>query len=141
MSRKRFSESMVIETLARQGFPVECYRCHDLVCVYDGKNVFWFGGPIEREHVTEISLGGADDPSNCVYSHKACHKIITNGTKATSAGSSKHRKAKVDRILGLTCTGPKKKIQSRPFQKDRSRSFRWQEGNVRDVNADLQEEL
>jgi 5-methylcytosine-specific restriction endonuclease McrA len=84
MSRRRFSEREVIETLIRQGVQIACYRC--------GVNLY----PVdaEREHVVEIALGGKDDPTNCVYSHKECHAIITNGTPATTAGSSKHRIAK-----------------------------------------------
>lgn len=53
----------------------------------------------------------------------ACHAKITNGTKATTAGSSKHKIAKIKRILGLTKNGPKKKIPGRPFQKVK-RGFR-----------------
>jgi hypothetical protein len=133
MSRKKFSESMVIATLWNCGIMVPCYRCKIALLPTD---------KIEREHVTEISLGGADDPTNCVYSHKACHAVVTNGRKHLRMGSSKHLKAKVDRILGLTCTGPSKKIQGRPFQqgKRKMQSAKgrkigvWGKGNVRDVN-------
>lgn len=89
MSRKRFTERMVIETLHFCGIDVLCYRC---------KTTLQPGEKIEREHIEEIALGGLDDPVNCAYSHKACHAIVTNGTKATSAGSSKHRIAKTIRL-------------------------------------------
>lgn len=105
---------MVIATLHHCGIVVPCYRCKIALLPID---------KIEREHVTEISMGGADDPSNCVYSHKACHALVTNGRNHLRVDSSKHKKAKVDRILGLTKTGPKKKIAPRGFDKTRTRHF------------------
>lgn len=113
MSRKRFSESEVIETLYSCGIDVPCYRCKEPL----------HGHKIEREHITEIALGGADEPSNCAYSHAKCHKVVTDGTKATSAGSSKQRIAKVKRILEPKPSRhpmpktPKRKWPSRGFQK------------------------
>lgn len=85
MSRRRFTEALVIETLYLRGVEVTCFRC---------------GQPlrptqkIEREHIVEIALGGADEPSNCAYSHKDCHHVVTNGSPSTTAGSSKNRIAK-----------------------------------------------
>lgn len=90
MTRKRFTERQVITTLICQGVVIHCFRC----C-----KVFRDGSNVEREHVLEVALGGKDDPSNCVYSCSECHAKVTNGTKATSAGSSKQRIAKVRRIL------------------------------------------
>lgn len=77
---------------------------------------------LEREHLAEIALGGADEPANCVYSLREAHKIITDGTKATTAGSSKQRIAKVRRLRGELKPKRKRqwvsrKMQSRPFQK------------------------
>lgn len=89
MTRRKFSEADVIETLYYCGIDVLCYRCKEPL----------HGHKIEREHLTEIALGGADEPVNCAYSHADCHKIVTDGTKATSVGSSKQRIAKVKRIL------------------------------------------
>lgn len=115
MSRKRFSERQVIETLWYSGITITCFRCHRLLDPAD---------KIEREHILEIALGGKDEPSNCAYSHKECHAKITNGTKATTAGSSKQRIAKVARILSprkSRRTMPKsgRKIPSRQFQTKR----------------------
>jgi hypothetical protein len=76
-----------------------------------------WSGTIEREHLHELGLGGADTPENCRYSCTLCHKIITNGTKATTAGSSKQRIAKVKRIRGETCTRKGPPIKSRGFDK------------------------
>lgn len=89
MSRKRFSEREVIETLWHQGVTVPCYRC---------KNPIRPGEKLNREHLDELALGGQDAPGNCAYSHKLCHDVVTNGTKATTAGSSKHKIAKSKRI-------------------------------------------
>jgi hypothetical protein len=94
MGRRRFSEREVIETLAWQGLVIRCYRCGHLIAAADGKAVVWPFGLAEREHLHEVKLGGPDVPGNCRYSHKGCHARITNGTPATTAGSSKHRIAK-----------------------------------------------
>jgi len=63
---------------------------------------------IEKEHLHERALGGPDEWGNWRWSHEACHSIVTNGTKATAAGSSKHRIAKARRIAtgGKTRKGP-----------------------------------
>jgi hypothetical protein len=87
-----------------------------LVAAADDK-VVWPHGPAEREHLHEVKLGGPDIPENCRYSHAKCHAIVTNGTKATTAGSSKQRIAKVKRIRGETCTRKGPPIKSRGFDK------------------------
>lgn len=107
MRRRRFSERDVLATLLRQA-PILCFRC---------KQPMEKAEDIEREHLCEIALGGEDAPHNCAYSHKWCHFAVTNGTKATTAGSSKQRIAKVKRLRGETKNKPKKRIPSRPFQK------------------------
>lgn len=93
MSRRRFSELDVLETLVRQGVEIRCYRTKDLITLDTVRQ-------LEREHVTELGLGGADDPTNCAYSLSAAHYIVTNGTPATTAGSSKNKIAKAKRIPG-----------------------------------------
>lgn len=105
--RRRFTEREVLETLALQGVLVWCYRCH---VVLDPRTA-------EREHLLEVALGGPDIPANCAYSCDKCHLTVTNGTKATTAGSSKQRIAKVKRIRagGKKKKGPR--IKSRPFPK------------------------
>lgn len=125
MARKRFSERQVLETLLRQGVEIKCYRCKvpffpDAHGDLGLANELWnrhFVGYAEREHLTELALGGKDWPENCAYSCRASHKVVTNGTKATSAGSSKQKAAKVKRLLGLTRNGPKHQIRSRGFDK------------------------
>lgn len=96
--RRRFRESEVIATLLHQGIVVPCFRCKFAFTQDDVKS-----GNIEREHIHERELDGADEPFNCRYSHKArpCHATVTHGTPATSAGSSRNRIAKAtdpDRI-------------------------------------------
>ncbi len=123
MSRKRFSEREVIETLAWQGIYVRCFRCGYPFYTPAPNDGMWnLTDDIEREHIHEISLGGPDVPKNCRYSCGPCHDKVTNGTKATSAGSSKQRIAKVKRILADKPTKRPMKssgrpIPSRPFPK------------------------
>lgn len=102
MPRRKFSETDTILTLAYQGFVVTCFRCKEPL-VYNtalsGEQLYLPTVRIEREHLHELALGGADGPHNCRYSHTYCHKLITNGTKATTAGSSKQRIAKTKRLI------------------------------------------
>src|SRR6202007_2565681 len=106
IARRKFDERETIATLIYCGVQIPCYRC---------KKPFFTVLDIEREHITELALGGKDMPSNCAYSHQDCHALITNGSKATSAGSSKHRIAKVRRL-----TNPKQK-RKRAWQKTKWR--------------------
>lgn len=115
MRRKRFTEAQVIETLFRSGMVIPCYRC---------RHPLYPSAEIEREHILEIAFGGKDEPANCAYSHKLCHAVITNGTKATTAGSSKQRIAKVARLRNpkpskrpMKSSG--RKMPSRKFEKPR----------------------
>jgi hypothetical protein len=87
MSRRRFTEREVLESLIRQGAVIPCKRCRIAFTLEDIPN-------IEREHIHEVALGGPDIPGNCAYSHGACHSTVTNGTPATTAGSSRNRIAK-----------------------------------------------
>lgn len=118
MTRKRFSEREVIETLAWQGIFVRCFRCNApfYSAAPDG-GLFNLSGAIEREHIHEVALGGSDIPKNCRYSCGPCHSTVTNGTKATSAGSSKHRIAKIRRLRSENKPRVKKRIAGRPFAK------------------------
>jgi hypothetical protein len=89
--RRKFSERDVIRTLILQGAIIRCFRTGEIITP---ANV----GRLEREHLHELALGGNDEPSNCRYSLKSAHALVTNGTPASSVGSSKHRIAKVKRI-------------------------------------------
>lgn len=89
MSRRRLSEREVIAVLLQQGAVIRCPRCKELLIS---------AGDIEREHFHELALGGRDEVANCFYSHGACHAVVTNGTPATTAGSSKHKIAKTARM-------------------------------------------
>lgn len=143
MARKRFTERQVLETLLFQRVTILCYRCklpfltlagaQRLAQELDPHYVGW----AEREHVTELCLGGGDGPANCRYSCRDSHRIVTNGTKATSAGSSKQKAAKVKRILGLTCNGPKQQIRSRGFSKESRPMSRPHYDNTKRINEDL----
>lgn len=108
MSRRRFSERQVIEALIRTGHEIRCFRTKEVITL-ETVNL------LEREHPTPLKLGGADDPTNAAYSLSEAHKDQTKKDMAAIA--------KVDRLLGLTCNGPKKQIQSRGFDKTRTRKF------------------
>lgn len=129
MSRRRYSEKDVIRTLIHQGVKICDFRTGEPITL---ENV----GLIEREHLHELKLGGPDEPSNCRYSLKSSHAIVTNGTKATTAGSSKNKLAKannpnrkVNFIVNKPAPGepkpaiegkriwPSKKLESAPFRK------------------------
>lgn len=108
--RKRLTERQTLAVAIQQGAIIPCYRCR---LAFDADTI----KTAEREHVHELELGGSDEIENMRYSHKACHAAITNGSGATTAGSSKQRIAKVKRLRGETRTGPRAKIASRGFQK------------------------
>lgn len=110
MKRRRATEREVIAVLVAQGASIPCFRC---------KTLFTAESKPEREHLHELALGGEDNPDNWRYSCQSCHAVITNGTKATSAGSSKHRIAKIKRLTGETCKSRKgPPLKGRGFRKD-----------------------
>lgn len=131
VTRRKFSETDVLRTiqieLFRRAIGLICLRCGDPLfeAVYETPSHGQTPNPIdaiptdkiEREHYIELAIGGEDAPANCMYSHATCHKAVTNGTKATSAGSSKHKIAKEKRILagGRRRKGPA--MKSKPFSK------------------------
>jgi hypothetical protein len=108
MARHRFTEREVIEALIRTGHEIRCFRTKAIIDLESVKR-------LEREHPTPLKLGGKDDPTNAAYSLSEAHKAQTK----------KDRKAiaKVDRILGITCSGPTKKIPARGFDKTKTRKF------------------
>lgn len=127
MRRRKFKESEVLATaqlmLWEQHLAdILCYRCkeplfHPILNDEERIVAAIAIGQIEREHIIELALGGEDCHRNCVYSHQDCHDVVTNGTKATTAGSSKQRIAKVKRIQAgddRKKRGPR--LQSRGFQ-------------------------
>ena len=140
MKRRRFSEQQVFETLWCQGVYVYCHRCKlpiRPVMLGQPAQIYF---PMQREHLHEIELGGPDIPANCRYSHVACHAEITNGTPATSAGSSKHRIAKAKRIIRTGKMVVRKSIDlmaalkpkpKRPFPKGRKMQSRGFEKRAR----------
>lgn len=97
MSRVAFSQRKVIETLIHQGVEIRCFRTREPITLENVRR-------LEREHLVELGLIEPerrhlyDTPEYCRYSLKEAHAIVTNGTKATTAGSSKHRIAKTDRL-------------------------------------------
>lgn len=122
--RKRFTDRQVLETLLHQGVVILCHRCdvpfslekdEDVEAggfmIASQPNPHWVGR-VQREHLHEHGLDGPDTPANCRYSCEASHKVVTFGTKATTAGSSKARMAKADRIAAGG-----RKPKGKPFRK------------------------
>jgi len=126
--RRTITPKQALIIAIQQGAIIPCYRCR---LSFDAETV----KTIEREHVHEIALGGPDELDNMRWSHKECHAKITDGTKATTAGSSKHRIAKADRIAkgGKTRKGPP--IQSRGFQKPPKGYSAWRK-TIKDMEND-----
>lgn len=89
--RRQLREMEVLEVLiVFQKAIIPCFRCRVAFTEDDVRT-----GNIENEHLHEHALGGSDEPPNRRFSHKrGCHDTVTNGTPATSAGSSKNRIAK-----------------------------------------------
>lgn len=95
MARKRrqFLELETVETLLLQGAVIICQRCGKPITLEDVR-----AQNVQKEHKHEFELKGPDTPDNCCFSHAArpCHAQVTHGTKATFAGSSRHRIAKAN---------------------------------------------
>ncbi len=97
--RKTITPAMKVNALLWR-YTINCGICYQLLGPAD---------EIQWDHIHAISMGGPHQWDNIRPTHAACNQA--KGIKEHKAA------AKVDRILGLTCNGPKKKIPSRPFQK------------------------
>lgn len=89
----------------------KCALCGALLAIH---------GCIAEHWVTVES--GNDQKPDCLLCIPCAHRK-TYGTKATSYGSDAHARAKIKRLRGETKQGPKKKIQSRGFDKTLRRKF------------------
>lgn len=100
-ARRKFRDWEVIACLIFQGVEIRCYRTGELITM---DNVH----RLQKEHLVELGLIEEgkrhlfDVPGYCRYSLDTAHAIVTNGTPATSAGSSKHRIAKMKRSAAET---------------------------------------
>lgn len=74
------------------------------------------------EHENQLSISKDNSLKNKTLRCLDCASKKTNGTKATSYGSDTHARAKIDRLLGLTCTKPSREINSRGFEGSRPMS-------------------
>jgi 5-methylcytosine-specific restriction endonuclease McrA len=86
---------------------IDCllYR-YAVTCAICGKDLRP-GDVIEWDHVAALVHGGQHVFSNLRPLHEDCHKAKTARDVAANA--------KVKRLLGETCNGPKKKIPARDF--------------------------
>lgn len=90
--RRRLNLTDKVEILAIQAI---CPKCDKPLGQVKG---------IDWHHPNELEISGDDSNANRVAMHHDCHAIVTNGTKATSAGSSKHKVAKVRRLVSAQGT-------------------------------------
>lgn len=95
--RRHFGLVETLKMLIRQGADIRCARTGERFTI---ENVHL----AQKEHELELGLletaeakRAQDTWQNCCVSMKAAHAIVTNGTKATTAGSSKHRISKAKR--------------------------------------------
>jgi hypothetical protein len=84
---------------------------------------------IEWDHYWPLALDGPHGFEAIRPLHKECHALKSFGSKATSAGSDIHAIAKAKRIARGGKTKSGRKLQSRPFDKTRSKGF---DGTVRE---------
>ena len=136
MARKTTTYKDVLEIMTYQTV-VPCFQCGVPFTPEDVRAKPSAHNAIQKEHIHELALGGEDKPDNCRFSHKACHDIITNGTKATKKNSSKSRiastKKKEKARLEEEALTPSQKLMrkaeskaahlAKPKQKMQSRGF------------------
>ncbi len=103
---------MLVQQAFEVGAPIECALCHDPIFP-SHKTI--------REHMHALGLDGPDTPDNWRLVHRPCADRKTNGTKATTAGSDKNLMAKHRRLTGKNKPRRKRKIQSRGFDKTKTR--------------------
>lgn len=103
--RQDITERMKIDSLL--------YR-YCITCALCGKDLSP-GDKIEWDHVQALVHAGGHVFTNIRPLHEECHKAKTARDVAANA--------KVKRLRGETCQGPKAKIHSRGFDKTRTRRF------------------
>lgn len=84
--RRRLSITDKLSIMVRQSI---CPLCGEKLGSLDG---------IDFDHVQALALGGADTVDNLRAVHRACHRVKTSGTKATTAGSDVQVIAKGKRL-------------------------------------------
>jgi formate-dependent nitrite reductase cytochrome c552 subunit len=117
MTRRAMKEAEVFEILLAQGAVIEC-------AVPWCRRLIKSRTDCQRDHYHALKLGGEDVPSNMQYICLDCHKLKTNGTKATTAGSDKARIAKVKRITSGGRKRRGRKITGRPLPANRGGRFK-----------------
>lgn len=107
--RKRLAERAVLQVLINQGVIIRCPKCGLVIDAGRGAT---------REHLHQRATGGLELLDNFQFWCNACSARKSFGTKATSAGSDAHARAKGKRLAnGGRKRGKSRKLQSRPFSK------------------------
>ncbi|MCW5695840.1 MAG: HNH endonuclease [Bauldia sp.] len=128
------SQGALIRVLIRQGATIPCGRCRKPLTVDDA---------VEREHPIPKGIGGADDESNAIISHKhQCHRPHTTGRKfgaektVTTANSDIGKIAKVRRLTKAQEESRRRMLardqgEERPRSKWPKQKMRWRNSFAR----------
>lgn len=108
MRRKPLSMRQTIQVLINQGVVIRCPKSGLLLTS---------GQDATDEHLHQRATGGGDDLDNRQIWHVSAAKRKTFGTKATSAGSDAHARAKVKRLANGGRKRKGRKLKGRPFSK------------------------
>lgn len=114
--RRPLTRRETIELAVRQGGRCGCGCGEKLNALTEG---------VIDEHVLALILGGTNDLENRALWRKPCAVAKTKGDRS--------KDAKVKRLREETCTAPGKPIQSRGFDKSKTRGF---DGKVRARRGD-----
>lgn len=89
-ARRRLSVTDKLSIMVRQSV---CPLCGERLGSLDG---------VDFDHFQALALGGEDTNENMRAVHRACHRVKTSGTKATTAGSDVQVIAKGKRLARAT---------------------------------------
>lgn len=116
----RLARDIIIRQLA-EGYATRNGGCFHIACCLCGNAIHTLE-KTQWEHVTPLTLGGADDQTNIRIAHDACSKAKTNGKAHDASSGDLHKIAKAKRLSVAQeahKAGEKKaiKMQSRGFDK------------------------
>jgi 5-methylcytosine-specific restriction endonuclease McrA len=95
-ARQAITEKMKVDSLlwhaSMTPFPIRCGICKEPIIPMEREK------GLEWDHIVALAFDGDHAFYNLRPLHKACHRLKTSGTKATTAGSDIHMTAKAKRI-------------------------------------------
>lgn len=119
----RLARDIIIRQLA-EGYATRDGGCFHIACCLCGNAIHTLE-KTQWEHITPLTLGGADDETNIRIAHDACSKSKTNGKAHDASNGDLHKIAKAKRIAArealergeAKAQKHKPKIQGRGFDK------------------------